>query len=345
VTEVLASLLVRGRPLEIRIAEPADDAALVDCFNSIFPVDHPSVPPMDLATWRWKYRAPGLARREMIVATHAEVGVVGAYPSQPLRARFEGQPCRTAQITDLMVRHAWRRVGERPGLFVQMGKLYYGLYCGAGEERQRFNYGWPVPAWRIGQRYLQYENVRDWNFLAREIPVATSQLTAMPAGFTAQEVERFGAETDALFERVAGESRFTLEKDSTWLNWRYAEHPSRRYRLLELRARGELRAIAVDGIADLRRPNTSFLVDWIVPAGDGDALAAIVAAAERRAHAAGTGALATVANPADPRHRRLQQFGYDTWDSGYFLVVAAFTLDAMVLRDAWHFTMGESDLI
>ncbi len=128
-TEPLASLLVRGRPLEIRVAEPADDEALVDCFNSIFPVDHPSVRPMDLATWRWKYRAPGLARREMIVATHAEVGVVGAYPSQPLRARFEGQPCRTAQITDLMVRHAWRRVGERPGLFVQMGKLYYGLYA------------------------------------------------------------------------------------------------------------------------------------------------------------------------------------------------------------------------
>lgn len=129
------------------------------------------------------------------------------------------------------------------------------------------------------------------------------------------------------------------------MNWHYADIRYAPLPPLELRAQGELRAIAVDCVADLRHPNTSFLVDWIVPAADGDALAAIVAAAERRAHASGTGALATVANPADPRHRRLQQFGYDTWDSGYFLVVAAFTLDAMVLRDAWHFTMGESDLI
>ena len=342
-SEVLASLLVRGRPLEIRVARPEDDEALVACFNSIFPVDHPGVRPMDLATWRWKYKAPGGLGREMIVATHPEVGVVGAYPSQPLWATFDGAPCRTAQITDLMVRHEWRRVGERPGLFVQMGNLYYGLYC--GPDKQAFNYGWPIPAWRIGQRYLRYENVRDWNFLARDVPVAREALVALPAGLEVTEVARVSADADALAARVAQETRFSLRKDSAWLNWRYAEHPGKRFRLLEVRSRGALRAIAVDCVADLRRPHTSFLVDWLVPAADDDALRAIVAAAEQRAHAAATGAIATVVNPADPRCRVLQRLGYDTWNSEYFVVVAAFTLDPMLLREHWHFTMGESDLI
>ncbi len=301
--------------------------------------------PMDLATWRWKYGAPGMDRREMVLATHEEVGVVGAYPSQPLRAYVDGRPLRTAQITDLMVRHDWRRVGTRPGLFVQLGQLYYDRFCGAGPDRQAFNYGWPVPAWRIGQRYLRYENVRDWNFLVREIPVAAGGLVSMPSGFEVNEVVRFGADVDALFASIMPHARFTLHKDAAWLNWRYADHPGRRYRLLECRVAGALRAIGVDCLGDLRRPHTSFLVDWLAPAADGDALRAVVAAAEQRAHRDETGVLATVVNPADPRLRTLQQFGYDTWDSGYFLVVAPFALDTMFLRDAWHFTMGESDLI
>ena len=36
------------------------------------------------------------------------------------------------------------------------------------------NYGWPIPAWRVGQRYLRYQNTRDWNFLAHEIKAASA---------------------------------------------------------------------------------------------------------------------------------------------------------------------------
>ena len=344
-SEVLASFPVRGRPLEIRVAEPADDPDLIACFNSIFPVDSPAVRPMDLRTWRWKYATPGIDRRELVFATHPEVGVVGAYPSQPLRALHEGEPVQTAQITDLMVRHDWRRVGDRPGLFVQMGRLYYQLFGGPGAGKQVFNYGWPIPAWRIGQRYLRYENVRDWNFLAREVPADARARTRTPAGLEVVEVDRFGATADELFARVGPTASFALVKDAAWLNWRYTDHPTHSYRRLECHEGGKLRAIAVDCVGSLMRPHTSFLVDWVVPADDVDAMAAIVAAAEERAVREATGVLAGVWNPADPRFRPLQAMGYDTWDSRYFLVAATFVLDSMYLRDAWHFTMGESDLV
>lgn len=346
-TRVLQSFDVRGQDVVLRPYRDADADGCVACFNAVFPVDDPAVPAIDAGQWRWKYDPrPSGGRVEIVVAEHPEVGIVGAYPSQPLRAVFDGRALRTAQITDLMVRHAWRRLGPRPGLFVTLGRAYYDLYCGAGDDRQAFNYGWPVPAWRIGQRYLRYENVRDWNFLAREIPVDPAQLRKVPDGLEVRPVARFGADIDALSERLRAGVRLTLVKDAAYLNWRFADHPTRRYRSLECRDRdGVLRGAAVDTVGDFRRPHTSFVLELLVDPGDTDALQALLAACERRARAEETGAIAGVWSPVDPLFRALQRHGYEVWDSGYFLVAAAFAVDAMALRDAWAFTMGDSDLV
>jgi hypothetical protein len=338
----------RGAQLLVRPYEPRDRDACVDCFNAVFPVDDPLVPQIDARTWEWKYDPrPSGGRTELIVAEHPEIGIAGAYPCQPLRALCEGQPMRTAQITDLMVRHDWRRAGPRPGLFVTLGNAFYDAYCGAGPDRQAFNYGWPVPAWRIGQRYLRYENVRDWNFLAREIPVDPAALRAMPGGVEVRAVERFGPDVDALFATLGPRFGLTLVKDSAYLNWRFADHPSRSYRLLECRglADGALRGVAVDTVGDFRRPNTSFVLELLVDLADDEAFTALLGACERRAREDETGAIASVFNPADPMFLRLQQAGYQVWNSSYFLVAAPFSIDALFLREAWAFTMGDSDLI
>lgn len=338
---------VRGAPLVVRPYGARDEAGCVDCYNAVFPVDDPAVPPIDPALWAWKYDPTVSGRQEILVAEHPSVGIVGAYPSQPLRARHGDRTIRTAQITDLMVRHDWRRVGPRPGLFVTLGRAYYDLYCGPGDDRQAFNYGWPVPAWRIGQRHLRYENVRDWNFLAREIPVDTTALRRIPAELAVEAVDGFGADVDALFERVAAGPRLTLVKDAPYLNWRYRDHPARHYTLLECRERlsGTLRGVAVHTIADFRRARTTFMTELLVDPGDEDAVVGLIAACERAARRDETGAIAGVWSPTDPLFRVLQRLGYEVWDSGYFLVVATFGFDMTFLREAWSFTMGDADLV
>jgi hypothetical protein len=344
--EICTSFEVRGQPLVVRPYRDGDRPGCVDCFNAVFPVDDPGVRPIDAAVWAWKYDPrPSGGRVEIVVAEHPEVGIVGAYPSQPLRAFCEGREMRTAQITDLMVRHDWRRLGPRPGLFVTLGRAFYDLYCGRRPDQQAFNYGWPVPAWRIGQRFLRYENVRDWNFLAREIPVDPGALRPAPAGLEVREVPRFDAGADALFERLKTGHRLTLVKDAAYLNWRFADHPTRSYRLLECRDGERLRGLAVDTVGDFRRPRTSFVLELLVDPADTDALTALLAACERRARRDETGAIAGVWSPVDPLFLALQRLGYAVWDSGYFMVVATFDVDAMFLREAWAFTMGDSDLI
>lgn len=346
-SEAWTTIDVQGAPLVVRPYRPADAAACVDCYNAVFPVDDPSVPTIDRKLWDWKYDDRPSGRREIVVAEHPAAGIVGAYPSQPLRAVCGGREIRTAQITDLMVRHEWRRVGPRPGLFVTLGKAYYDLYCGSTADVQAFNYGWPVPAWRIGQRYLRYENVRDWNFLAREIPADPAALRAVPRDLTVDEVDRPAADVDALSAGLRESERLVLVKDRAYLEWRYADHPRRRYRMLACREAGggALRGFAVYTVGDFRRPNTAFVTDLLVDPADHDALTALVAACERMAHADETGAIAGVWSPVDPLFRALQAMGYLVWDSGYFLVAATFGVDAMFLREAWSFTMGDSDLI
>ena len=224
-SDVWASYPADGGAVEVRSFRDGDAPAFVDCYNAVFPVDDPRVPPIDLPFWRWKYAtAPSGGRREIVVAAHPTAGIVGAYPCQPLRVWVEGRERRTAQITDLMVRHAWRRVGPRPGLFVHLGRCFYERHCGDADDRQPFNYGWPVPAWRVGQRFLDYENARDWNLLARELRLGLP-MRDLPTDLEVGEVERFGADADGLFARVRDSMGITLVKDSAYLNWRFAEHP------------------------------------------------------------------------------------------------------------------------
>ncbi len=344
--EILSEFEYRGETVRIRTFQPGDEAGLIDCYNSIFPVDHPSQLPQTRALWDWKFSTAVSGRREVVLADHERAGVIGAYPCVPLRVRLRGEERWASQIVDLMVRHDWRRVGPRPGLFVTLGNAFYQRYCGGASELQAFNYGWPVPAWRIGQRYLRYENVRDWNFLAKEVPVEEDRLVQAPRGFEIVEVDRPAREVDDLFERASVGSELTLVKDRTYLQWRYVEHPERDYRLFECRGpRGGLRGMAVYTRGGLLRPDTSFLCDWLVAPGDEPAVRCLVAACERAARHDETGVLAGVFNPADPRFGMLQDLGYRVWDSGYFLVVAPFAVDTLWMRGAWPFTMGDSDLI
>lgn len=341
----------QGRGVEIRVGTLDDRAGCVDCFNAIFPVDDESISPIDGREWDWKFSDALTGRREFVVAAFEdEPGrILGAYGCQPMDAIVEGEVRRTSQIIDLMVRHDTRRIGERPGLFVHLGRRFYERFCGAGPDRQLFNYGWPVPAWRMGQRYLRYENIRDWNYL-----VHTPSFEPAPRNRSLEIREldptdpTTAAAIDGLWQRLSASSLLAIVKDHRWWDWRYRQHPKREYRMFgcfDARAGSQLRGVAVDTRAGLLRPNSAFLVDWLVAPDDEDAIRSLVAHAEDRAREEQTGALITVLSAADPRNRIVQRLGFETWSTPYFLVVASFGPDTGFLRDHWHFTMGESDLV
>lgn len=332
-------------PVTLRAYRPGDEAGILDCYNRIFPDPDHGVPPRTMDHWLWKYRDNPTGHLQHVVADHETEGIIGGYAGIPVRIWSEGREQLAAQGVDLMVLPAWRRHGLRPGLFIHLGWKFHELFCGSEDGKVLFTYGWPVPAWRMGQRYLGYWNIRDWDFVFKDLPTPPDR--AEPAELETREVERYGPEVDALFESVKPTMELALVRDASYLNWRYADRPDKSYLLLECRERGSgaLRGVAVSTISDFIRPNTTFLVDWLAPADDHDATESMLAALERRAYADGTGIVVSIWNHVDPRFLHIQQRGYLVRGTPYFLVLASFKYDTQYYRDHWYFTMGDSDLI
>jgi hypothetical protein len=334
-------------PITLRAYRDGDEHAIIACYNKIFPTGDGKIPPRTLARWRWLYLENPVGIVHHVVAEHEELGVVGGYASIPVRIHCQGEIKLATQNSDLMVLPEWRRHGARPGLFVQLGYLFYELFCGTGPGKALFCYGWPVPAWRMGQAYLKYWNIRDWDLLFREAGPGGFPPRATSATLATREVAQVPGDVDALHARLAGTWELALVRDEKYLSWRYARCPDRKYRILECRevATGSLRGLAVYTVGDLIRPHTSFLVDWLVPADDHDAAAALVAAAERQAGLDGTGVLATIFNHVDPRFLPFQRLGFQLLGTSYFIVVASFFHDTYFFREKWYYTMGDSDLV
>lgn len=334
-------------PIGIRAYQPGDETALLACYNQVFPTADGRIPPRTLAHWQWKFRDNPAGRIQITLGAHAVDGsVVSTYAGIPVRIQAEGVSNLASQSADLVVLPKWRRHGGRPGLFAQTGRLWMDLFLGEERGQSLFTFGWPIPAWRAGQRYLGYLNIRDWDILFRETGLGFLPRQG-PNELEVVEVARFGADVDSLWQRLVPELKLALIRDQRYLNWRYADHPDVRYALFECRERGSgaLRGVCVYRVSDWLRPNTGYIVDWLVPAADTDATVALLAQCERRVSADGAHVLATLFNHVDPRFLTFQRLGFMVLGTPYFLVVATTRLDTVYYRDNFYLTLGDSDLL
>ncbi|MFM1872805.1 MAG: hypothetical protein RL398_2227 [Planctomycetota bacterium] len=329
-------------PIQLRPFQPGDEQGLLAGHNGIFQ------PHRTLAHWQWKFRDNPTGLNHTMLAVHETEGIVGAYVTIPTKFRADGAEVIGGQCVDLWVRPEHRRAGPRPGLFVNMALAHYERWGGKNADQNAFHYGWPIATWRIGQRYLKYEMVRDWDFLFREVPPGGVPTRAVSDDLDVVAVQRFSTDVDGLWDRLKDQSRLQIVRDARFLNWRYADAHDATYQLWECRERttGALRGLAVTTLRDFLFPRTAFLADWLVPADDYDATAALLARAERRAGEQGASALATQFNHLDPRFLLFQRRGYQVYGTSYFQVVIPFTLDdTLWFKDHWYCTPGDSDLI
>ncbi|MHC5065330.1 MAG: hypothetical protein ACYTG5_15285 [Planctomycetota bacterium] len=332
--------------IKIRAYEPGDEAGILACYNRIFPDPAAGIPERSREHWDWKFRDNPTSLIQHQLAVHAEQGIVGIYAGIPLRIICEGEEKIAAQEVDLCVLPEFRRYGQRPGLFVTLGKSFYAAHCGNADDKMPFTYGWPVPAWRMGEKYLGYKNIRDWDFTFIELGEGRQPRIA-PEKLETKAVERFAEDVDELWHRIKPGLGLALIRDRAYLNWRYADRPDKEYLLLECREKdsGKLRGISVYAVGDLVRPNTGFIVDWLSEAGDYETMGSMLTSLEARATQDQVGVLAGIWNQVDPRFLEFQKLGYQVRGTSYFLVVASFKYDTAFYRDHWYFSMGDSDLI
>lgn len=328
-------------PITIRPYQPGDEESLLKGHNQIFPE-------RSLAHWQWKFGANPTGQVHTMVADHEEEGLVGAYVTLPVHASIEGQRRIIGQCVDLWVQPKHRRFGPRPGLFVNLALAHYEEWGGKGENQNSFHHGWPIATWRIGQKYLKYEIVRDWDFLYREMTPGGFAKRSTSDELEVLKVDLFNKDVNDLWTEFSKETQLAVIRDQRYLNWRYADSVDSSYELYECREKSsnKLRGIAIVAQRDFVIPNMCILVDWMVPQHDVDTTTALVAKAEERACALGTNALATLFQHRDPRFNEFQKMGFLVYGTIYFQVVIPFDKhDTHFYREEWYHTLGDSDLI
>lgn len=333
-------------PLTLRPLLPDEDEAALRCHNEVFAAAPTGQPPRSLAHWRWKFLQNPTGRLQQMLAVHPAAGVVGVYAAWPVPVTIGGRRSFAAQAVDHCVRPAWLRHGGDAGLFAHLGHAFLDRWLGTGDDQALFVYGLPVAGWRSGARHLGWQIVRDWDMTFRELSAGTPP-RAVPGELEVRRVPRFDAACDGLFARLEPGFGVATVRDSRWLNWRYADHPERRYVLHECRERanGALRGVCVSVVGDVLRPHTTYLVDWLQSADDDAAMTAMLAAVEAQAQQDGTGLVASVWNPMDPRFLAMQDHGYRVRGTPWFLAIASATYDPVFFREKWYFTLGDSDLL
>jgi len=328
----------------LRGCREADSEDLVSLFQRSFEGNGATFAPSTLARWTWRYRANPAGNRSCLAAHHGDGRAVGHVGGVPHATWFRGAELRSVQSVDNMVDPALRRGLQRVGLFAKLVNHWIDDTFDAG--RCFLGWGFPTPAnFRMGQRFSKYSLLRPVNVLVH----AGGELRgAPPTGLEAVRVARFTADLDGLWRRTAPQFELAVARTAERLNWRYADHPTVVYALVEVRDR---RDASLRGAAVLRRgglaPDAALIVDWLAPRDDDEAVRALLEACRDYARGAGLDALVAWFPESVPEFRRFQEAGFHVRDTPILMVGRSWRHDlsiADVRRDLYA-TLGEIDYL
>ena len=207
-------------------------------------------------------------------------------------------------------------------------------------------------AHRLGRRSLGFEILRSEN----RLEAALDRLEPPGSGSSAveiEEVERFPEDVLELFQRFAQGREALLVRDAQRLDWRFVDHPERRYSVALARRGGVLAGYVVvraDGGAELPaggqawegRPSL-LIADWLVPTDDSEASAALLTWAGARARSASLEHIATSVPTKSPEWLRFQKAGFRVFGAHDYVAFRSFQRPYIMswLFEHWYATLGD----
>lgn len=338
---------------------------------------------------RWQYEAnPSCARLASYiqVALHAGrvVGHMGAYP-MPLRYVDR---VREAQCgADLMVDPAFKGLGTV--LVKRYAAQTPGVGCGVHPAAQSIVSQFGGRPWAVSRTryFLRLRDRGAWcRWLRRRIPARLAPAVSpawtgwiplgAPGGARAEpldgppltrrdaprpgsadirELDRFGADYDALWAGFSKRVRFTIEKTAAYMNWRYVECPTMtpfRWGLYEAE-----RLVAV--VVGLRHPildgarrpcgSEGELLELVADGASEGGLGALVAAAVAHLDRASVDTVSTTGlHPS--LYPTLERLGFERRTSDRFANVLIFTEEDWRFVESfgdedWYLTAGDGDAL
>lgn len=340
------TLAIQQRHWLIRPYRQGDEGKILRLFHRVFGKER------SLAHWQWKFRDNPEGAHIHVVETEAGE-IVGHYAGIPARVIVEGRSFVFSQLVDTMVDRDYRCGLKKPGMFAQLFMKFAEDY--GGHDRAAIMYGFPIPeALRIGQRLLGYVPLHQLEKLVRPVegvlyrtPWRRAMDKIHQVLVRVRDVDRFDASADRLWEECRRELRVATVRDARYLNWRYADCPDVKYKLLTAKS---IMGTSPQGIAVLRLDSlgqgAGFLMDWLVPLRAKVAADQLLKRSLEEAELAGLKELHAWMPPSSPWHQYLLDRGFQVSDVKYFLVARTFTSDLPLefINLRWYYTMGDSDI-
>jgi len=327
------------RPLRVE-----DQDALLAAFNGCFAASDPGFVARTAAEWRWRF-VQNPAGRRATLALDDEGAVLAQYAGLPQRALVEGVAATLTQGIDSFCVPRARALGRR-GAFVAAGERFAADYGGAPGAGDPWMWGLPVrAARRIGERALGYVPFRAQVRLELAGPLRASATDLSLREAPWSELDELAPELDGLNARQAERCGAFALRDAPALAWRYAAHPSRRYRLVvATRHNGELAGFAVLGVG--RFEDSEGLL-WCDGLHDPEAEPALVEFAADLAAREGHARLVALLPPWCESFTSLQGLGFRVRGGRTLWVGRSYTgaLPLEFWRERWFYTLGDTDLV
>ena len=325
---------------EIREYRDGDETSLLATFNHVFGTGDPNFVQRTLAEWNWGFKENPAGSRIFVGTYNGDV--VAQFAGQPLRMWVDATPQTFVHCVDSMSHPDHRKGLKRPGLFITTAQAYFEAY--GGPDRDWVHFGLPIEeAARVGDKFLEYEVVRNEIFLARELGEGPSEIPG-----EVRVIERFDHQAKWVFDRCCGRWPAAAIRDDAFYNWRYLDHPRFEYVPLGVFDGDELlRGIAIYRKADWVLPEMGFIVDWMVPPEEPEVGELLVQAVLARARADQARAVAVTIPEWSPWFAMFQDMGWLVHPSDYVMRVRPFhpKHGTLWLRDGWWYQLGDADLV
>lgn len=283
--------------------------------------------------WEWAFHQNPAGAR-LFLARRGEQPLVG-FGGLPVRGRAFGGERRFVHLFDPP------EASDDHEATTALGRAF--LAAHGGPDQDLLHYGWPEARHlEFAKSCLEQELLCADALLVRDLEPGAGEPSA-----GVEEPARFGSEVDRLYERCSAAWLASTIRDAAFLNWRFADHPFRRYRLLVVRDGQELRGMAVYRAGLAAQRGLGLLVDWLVLPGDEQATTRLLDAASAHARMDGAAALALSLPVWSPWSLALQERGFLHQPSERLLLVRSSVsrLDMLWLRDNWWMTLADDLLL
>lgn len=161
---------------------------------------------------------------------------------------------------------------------------------------------------------------------------------------TVEEVAGFGADVDDLFARASGRYGAIGVRDARYLDWRFAAHPERPYRIAQTReAAGRLVGYAVFRYGRFDGRDDGLVADWLTDPGVPAAGHALRRWLAERTEEAGAELLTIVLPDTCPEWLEFQHAGFRVRPTADFLMARAYRRqhDVVWMHRNWYYTLAD----